>query len=188
MSQVFRFNTTIKTLGMGSDDRVVAEFYHYDLCNGTDHFHCSIFTFSHGTNSAKKIGPCDGESCKFGRKQVYPMLLPWEAQEAIGFKQPVPKGFVLVHQRFNHENRPYFKVFGEGAMICPSMARTAHLLPEGHQTLVLIRERKSDQVRAVLVRNEKGKPFCHQIAQTTHTGWPGENIDMILRDQVAEKA
>jgi len=170
-----------------SGGHLALEFYSYDLCNGTDHFNYTGFTYGQGHGSCKKIRWCDGESCSFGQKIVHPKMLPWEVQEAIGFKEPVPNGFILVHQRFAHDNRPYFKVFGGGMMVCPAMAEKSHLLPNGHQTVVLTRDRKSKQIRTIIVSNIGGQPVYQQIAQVVHNAWPGENIHLVLEDQAAQK-
>lgn len=195
MSQVLlkRFNAKIEAREWPvspnlpySGGHLALEFYTYDLCNGVDHFHYSGFLYGQGTGSCSKIGECNG-SCGFGQKIVHPQMLPWEVQEAVGFKERVPEGFLLVHQRFAYDNRPYFKVFGGGMLVCPAMSEKSHLLPNGHQTVVLTRDRKSKQTRTLIVANLNGKPVIQQVAQVVHNAWPGENIHMVLKEQAAQK-
>lgn len=187
MSQVLlkRFNVRTEAHLWG-EDRLALEFYSYDFCNGVEHFNYTDFIYGRGHGSVKKLGACNG-SCAFGQKLAHPQMLPWEVQEAVGFKQPVPDGFILVHQRFGHDNRPYFKVFEGGMMVCPAMAEKSHLLPSGHMTVVLTRDRKSKYVRTLVVTNIKGKPSYQQVAQVEHNAWPGENIHLVLEEQAAQK-
>ncbi len=93
--QVIRFNAQIKSIKNRAGEGVTVEYYHYDLCNGIDHFHYYMFTLGNGIDDAKKLGACDSQSCKSGRQPVYLMQLPWRAQEVLGFTQPCQKASFL---------------------------------------------------------------------------------------------
>lgn len=170
-----RFNAKVETDELL--DKVVFERFHYNLCNGTDHFHCSIPTNGRqgGWADAETIGPCDG-SCAFGQKTIYASHLPWAVQELIGYTFSVPNGYILVHQRFAHDNRPYFKIFGSGRMVCPAMADESKLLQSGAKTIVLLRDRKDGLVKVISVTNCSGKPQLEVIAQVEDTSDGGAYV------------
>src|SRR6185503_16158229 len=99
-----RFNAKTQFLENRKTGHIVWEYYSYQLCDDKSHFQCSVFTVGRGKPNVKRLGPCD-KSCE-NHKTVNPESLPWEVQEAFDIKEPVPKGFILVHQRFGLGQRP----------------------------------------------------------------------------------